>query len=573
MANLKKEIDIGTPSGTTQEWRQATWVSASELSKAKSRKAKSNLKRELYRQKVKNANKAGIPRNPETDKQQGNRLYHRLHYVRYADDYLIAVKGPKWLAKDIKKKTQNFLKSNLHFQLSEGDLIHCRDNTVRFLGFDIKIPKRNEREVVEVRKILSFKKIRNRLTNRKRMMEARFEKSILKSYEAEKLKLLKAMMKGKKDKTLQADVVKTLAIKDASELKNKMVLDCDKWKFDQEPFEKWVTQEYTHLRSSWIQEKELKDLGFTEVIDAFNNLLNVMEKTASNKNLEKLKWEEVKLVKARPNYKQMHVDRIVYGQHQGLNPRIYAPTRELKDRMKTWGMLSKDGKPKASGVAFRYHEISIIEYYKQKALGFLNYYKPASNFHQVKKLVDYHMRWSLIHTLAGKHKKKVHQIIKIYGKAPKVVLENTNGKDKILAAFLTNNEVNHRTRGFINSFDPLGYLENLDKPIVKLSIPRALFSQKCAVIGCANKDIEVHHVRALQRVKHGYLVESIKSKDKSLRGSSKIESALNRKQIPLCREHHAQWPKLDKSQIDEFYLRNKVEPLIFASKEAGPSPF
>jgi len=67
-------------------------------------------------------------------------------------------------------------------------------------------------------------------------------------------------------------------------------------------------------------------------------------------------------------------------------------------------------------------------------------------------------------------------------------------------------------------------------------------------------------------------VESIKSKNKSLRGSSKIESALNRKQIPLCGEHHAQWPKLEKSQIDESYLRNKVEPLIFASKEAGPSP-
>jgi hypothetical protein len=297
-----------------------------------------------------------------------------------------------------------------------------------------------------------------------------------------------------------------------------------------------------------------------------------MGKTASNKNLEKLKAEEVKRIKANPNYKQMHVDRIVHGQPQGLNPRIYAPIRELKDRMKTWGMLSKNGKPKASGVTFRYHEISIIEYYKQKALGFLNYYKPASNFHQVKKLVDYHMRWSLIHTLAGKHKKKVYQIIKIYGKTPKVVLEGTDRKDKVLAAFLTNNEVNHRSRGFINSFDPIGFLENLDKPIVKLSVPKALFSQKCGVIGCTNKDIEVHHVRALQRVKHGYLVESIKSKDKSLRGSSKIESALNRKQIPLCREHHAQWPKLDKSQIDDFYLRNKVESHISASKEAGPSP-
>ena len=572
LGRLKKETDKGTPGGTTKEWRQAVWVSASELSKAKTRKAKSNFRRDLYRLKVKDAKKAGIPRNPETDNQQGDRIYHRLYYVRYADDYLIAVKGPKWLAKDIQKKTQNFLKSNLHFQLSEGDLIHCRDNKVRFLGFDIKVPQRKDRDVVENRRILSFKKIKNRLTNRKRMMEARFEKSILKSYEAEKLKLLKALMKSKKDKVLQVDAIKTLALKDAYELKDKMTLEGDKWKFGQDPFKNWVKQEYLHLRSSWIQEKDLKDLGYTEVMNAFNNLLNVMEKTYCEINLDKLKAEEVKRIKANPNYKQMHVDRILHGQPQGLNPRIYAPLRELKDRMKTWSMLSKNGKPRASGVAFSYHDISIIEYYKQKALGFLNYYKPASNFHGVKKLVDYHMRWSLIHTLAGKHKKKVHQIIKIYGKAPKVVLEEIDGKDKVLAAFLTSNEVNHRSRGFNKSFDPISYLEDLDRPIAKLSIPKALFSQKCAVIGCKNKDIEVHHVRALQRVKHGYLVESIKSKNKSLRGSSKIESALNRKQIPLCREHHVQWPKLDKSQIDEFYLRNKVELLISASKEAGPSP-
>lgn len=65
----------------------------------------------------------------------------------------------------------------------------------------------------------------------------------------------------------------------------------------------------------------------------------------------------------------------------------------------------------------------------------------------------------------------------------------------------------------------------------------------------------MHHVRALQRVKDGYLVESIKSKKKSLRGSSKIGSALNRKQTPLCREHHVQWFKLDKSRIDDFLLK------------------
>ena len=561
MENLKKEIDKGNPGGVTKEWTQATWVTAPELAKAKTRKAKSNLRRELYRKKVKEARKAGIPKTPQTD-DQSKITYHRLHYVRYADDYIIAVKGPKSVAMDVKKRTQNFLKSNLHFQLSEGDLIHCRDNKVQFLGFDIKVPSRKERSIVETRKILSFKKIKNRLSNRKRMMESRFEKAILKSYETEKLKILKALMKGKKDKDLQVETVKILALKDAYELKNQMILENLKWNFGQQPFKEWVKQEYIRLKSSWIQSSDLRELGYGEVIDAYNKLLSVMEKTYDNVNLEKLKEEEVKRIKANPKYKQMHVDRILYGQPQGLNPRIYAPVRELKDRLKTWGMISKNGKPIASGVTFRYHEVSIIEFYKQKALGFLNYYRPASNYHDVKKLVNYHMRWSLIHTLAGKHKKKVYEIIRIYGKTPKIIL-GVKGKDKVLASFLTENDINHRARGFTRTLDPIKYLEDLDRPIVKLSIPRALFSNKCAVIDCTNKNIEMHHLDELKRIKHGYFIESIKLGKKRLKGVSKIESALNRKQIPLCKDHHRRWPELDKSQLDKFYLRNEVEPPYF----------
>jgi retron-type reverse transcriptase len=405
--DLKKEIDKGTPNNTTtKEWRQATWVTATELSKAKTRKAKSNLRRELYRRKVKEATKAGIPRKPETDEQQGKNIYHRLHYVRYADDYLIAIKGPKWLAKNVQKRTQNFLKSSLHFQLKEGNLVHAKDNKIEFLGFDIKVPGRKERAVVETRKILSFKKIRNRLTSRKNAMESRFEKAILKVYEAQRLKYLKALLKGKKDKSTRKEAINLLALRDAYEIQDQVKLSGNKWIFSQEPFKDWVKREFLHLRSSWIQEKDLKELGFTEVVNAYNNLLSVMEKASENKNLADLKLEEVKRIKSNPKFKQMHVDRILYGQPQGLNPRIYAPIWKLKERMKTWGMLSKSGSPKASGVIFRYHEISIIEYYRQKALGFLNYYKPAVNFHLVKKLVDYHMRWSLIHTLAGKYKKK-----------------------------------------------------------------------------------------------------------------------------------------------------------------------
>lgn len=226
-------------------------------------------------------------------------------------------------------------------------------------------------------------------------------------------------------------------------------------------------------------------------------------------------------------------------------------------------MLSRSGKPKASCAVFRYHDISIIEYYYQKALGFLHYYKPAVNFSGVKKLADYHLRWSLIHTLAGKHKLKVYQVISKYGKTPKIVLEDNNKKKHIFAKFLSSNEINHKPRGFITSFDPVNYKKGLDKPLMELSLPEALFAKKCVVISCTNTDIEVYHIRALRQVKYSYLVESIKThRNKSLSSYVKTESVLSRKQIPLCPEHHVQWHNLSRNQIDKSYLKNRIEPII-----------
>lgn len=553
IVQLKKETDQGTPGGTTSEWNKATWVTANELSYAKTQKAKSLLRRDLYRQKVKEANKKGIPRKPMTDDQYTGAAYYRLHYVRYADDYLIAVKGPKWLATEIQTKTQTFLKSNLHFKLKGGELVHGVHNSVRFLGFDIKVPSRREREVVENRKILSFKKTRNRIINRKTAMENRFMKSILKIYETEKRRTLKSIIDkvGKQDRT---DIIKGLAKNDAYLMKE--ILDSKERERNAgaETFKTLFRKEHSELVSSWIQKEELAVLGFSGIILARENLLKAMREATDMKNLAIIK-DEAKRIKANPNWKQTHVDKLVFGQLQSLNPRIYAPVRELKDKLRVWGMLSKSGKPIASGSTFRFHDISIIEYYKMKALGLLNYYRPAVNFHEIKKLVDYHLRWSLIHTLAGKHKKKTQQIIFSYGKTPKVVLEGS--PDKILAVFLTSNEINHRSRGFTKSMDPQKFREDLERPLVKLFIPKALFANECAVEGCKNSNIEVHHVRALRVIRMGHTIESIKSGKKRISKTAMIESALNRKQIPLCKFHHVQWHKLRKEQIRETYKIKK----------------
>lgn len=154
------------------------------------------------------------------------------------------------MAKEVQEKTQNFLKSNLHLTLKEGELLYSKDNKVRFLGFDIKVPKRKDRAIVQTRKILSFKKIRNQLTSRIHAMESRFEKSILNTYESLKLKILKTLMKDRKNGVSRKDVIEPLAYKDAVALHNRAILMGNKWISGQEPFEIWLRREYIQLRSS-----------------------------------------------------------------------------------------------------------------------------------------------------------------------------------------------------------------------------------------------------------------------------------------------------------------------------------
>ena len=64
---------------------------------------------------------------------------------------------------------------------------------------------------------------------------------------------------------------------------------------------------------------------------------------------------------------------------------------------------------------------------------------------------------------------------------------------------------------------------------------------KCAVEGCESNEIEIHHIRQLhvRPSEEGEGLTVIAAgKAKRLKGMAAIESALRRKQIPLCKEHH-----------------------------------
>src|SRR3954447_1939087 len=67
--------------------------------------------------------------------------FRRLHYIRYADDWLLGFTGTRREAEDIKDKVGRFLQHRLKLELSERKTLitHGRTEAVRFLGYEIVV--------------------------------------------------------------------------------------------------------------------------------------------------------------------------------------------------------------------------------------------------------------------------------------------------------------------------------------------------------------------------------------------------------------------------------------------------
>jgi group II intron reverse transcriptase/maturase len=67
--------------------------------------------------------------------------FRRLHYVRYADDFLLGFAGPREEAEEIKFEIKKFLSDTLELELSEEKTLitHARTETARFLGYEVAV--------------------------------------------------------------------------------------------------------------------------------------------------------------------------------------------------------------------------------------------------------------------------------------------------------------------------------------------------------------------------------------------------------------------------------------------------
>lgn len=128
---LKEQFDKLQKDNITPEYRQAH----NELKRLSNRlkKVEGNEKQELLEEYlIKRQRLMTIPCTAQTDK--------KLKYVRYADDFIISVKGNKSDCQLVKQQLADFINGHLEMTLSPGKtLITHSSNCARFLGYDIRV--------------------------------------------------------------------------------------------------------------------------------------------------------------------------------------------------------------------------------------------------------------------------------------------------------------------------------------------------------------------------------------------------------------------------------------------------
>lgn len=108
-------------------------------------------------------------------------------------------------------------------------------------------------------------------------------------------------------------------------------------------------------------------------------------------------------------------------------PKLLVSKERLRKALINKGIARADGRPKAVGMFIFLPDEEMIIRFSSITRGILNYYAVAENRYELNEAM-YIIKYSLLHTLAAKHKTTLKKTINKYGKIPTVLVPRKEGK-------------------------------------------------------------------------------------------------------------------------------------------------
>ena len=535
-------------------------------------------------------------------KKEHYKKYHRalgtnmktrnILYARYADDFLIGIVGPKKFTIQIRNEINGFIKSNLHLQIKKDVIINRNERSILFLGFLIKLPAvRKKTRIIPAKKeaILRYKR---RSIARMSKVDLRIAKSL-------RIALIKSISQAA---AFQIKPGETIGKKNIDILAKRVVSEID---FNQLPAKaeslflniKYLKQELNKLDNRNIQElidtfealpfpdsKKCEPVVSIELLKLKNQFLEGLRKI-QNESDESIYQKKRKLLLDRrkaaienqkkgprivkkEDWKDISIEKTIRladaltdAKLTSDVPRlisIHAPIIDIINKLRVKGFFHPT-KSRCSSNRFLAHleNHEIVKCYSQIIHALLNYYAPVDNFSSIKGIV-FQLKQGCVYTIAHKHNKNKSWVYLEYGQNCTIL----DGDQKLLAELPSENFISQKSTKYPKSSSKNSIGLELDEILRKYSFrlykSKAILSE-CAVEGCTNSDIEIHHIQKLHRKKEkDGQISVLDLKGNRVKGIAAILTASNRKQIPLCRQHHLEFEsgkftKLDRSFLKEIY--------------------
>nr|AAZ29196.1 maturase-like protein [Pellia epiphylla] len=369
-------------------------------------------------------------------------------YVRYAGNFPLGINaGPKELVVTVKSRIVQFVNSELHPELAGGDISHISAESVKFMGMEIKkvVPKKKKSIRSFGKAMEKRRRVRNRISTPK-------------------------VQKRRGDSLVHASLVRALGRQFWSQNNAHSILREGRKKHRGGKIPN--TRMMAELAKALLEESTTPDIrrdsrrnfhlalasrldfGAPDIMDKRRLLLDFCK--------YRIRCDD-KGLRANPFLNSLH--DVGYEALSSLQ--ILAPLKEIRERLKSRGLiLASNNKPRCVVRLIQLNDEDIVLWFNSVARDLLSYYRRRANSYKVRDYVDYFLRWSLIHTMAGKHKTSATKLIGALSIDMVIIyIENRYGKT---ISFLSSNEIRRMGRMFLKGIQCGSDMRTLDYiPIVE----------------------------------------------------------------------------------------------------------
>ena len=279
------------------------------------------------------------------------------------------------------------------------------------------------------------------------------------------------------------------------------------------------------------------------VITKFSEGIDFLGATITNRSVEE---KPIKLMKSGPA--KGHLVRIT--------PRLsfHAPMRKLIDKLVirgyyAWSQKSGRAMPTAMRTMVNQDHRTILQLYNSVIRGLLNYYNFADNRKSLGS-ITHGLKWSCALTLALKYKlRTAAKVYKTFG--ARLACPKTKSELYIPDTFA---RLPHKDK-FLS-----GDMNKTPEQIIKLAysnkLTKSSFGKKCII--CGEPKVEMHHVRKLRELRNRRYLDWFTMQ----------MAAINRKQVPLCANHHDRLHNNSLSDMERKLFRLGCQELVQSDKRS-----